>query len=347
MLYRSNVNTFLASGSGRKRRFFTYFKEAVFLAFPPGFCYTLCVMKHVFVINPAAGGGKAESGLIPLIKKEAGLLGGDYEIHRTIAAGETASYVRRKAASGGQIRFYACGGDGTVKDVAEGAIGFENAEVAVIPCGTGNDFVRNFTNTKYFLDLQRQIRGEAMPCDAIRAGEEYCVNMFNIGVDCDVAAEAASLKSRIGGSAAYIAGAFKVLSHARSYPMRFSIDGGEPQEGEFFLAAVANGHFCGGGFKSCPGASLSDGLMDVCIVRPVKGLTMFRLLAKYRTGTHLSDKDAEKYITYVRCRKFELQPLAEGVRVSKDGEVVPFAGAVFESVPGALRIVVPQGCEPI
>lgn len=302
-------------------------------------------MKHVFVVNPAAGSGAGLTDILPAIHKALTGFEDDYEIHRTLSEQETILYCRQKCAFEGDVRFYACGGDGTVNNVLQGIAGHANAQLAVVPCGTGNDFVRNFTNKENFLSIEKQINGSVMPIDVLKWQGGYALNMFNIGVDCDVVAEAAAMKSdKLKGTAAYLAAAFKVLRKGKTYRMAYRVDDGEEVEAELMLAAIANGHFCGGGFKSCPGAKLDDGYMDVSVVSPVRGLKLPILLAKYRAGTHLQDRDADKYIKYIHCKKFSLRAL-EPVRISVDGEVLDFPDTEFEIIPSWLKFVVPEGSE--
>lgn len=304
-------------------------------------------MKHVFVVNPAAGHGAALNKILPAIHKALTGFEDDYEIHRTLSTNETILYCRQKCSFEGRVRFYACGGDGTLNNVLTGIAGAPNAELAVVPCGTGNDFVRNFTNPDNFLDIKKQIEGPSLPVDVIKFGDRYSLNMLNIGVDCDVVAKAAEIKSdKIKGTAAYLLAAAKILPQGKTYRMAYSIDGRETEEKELMLAAIANGHFCGGGFKSCPKASLSDGFMDICIVKPVKGLALPVLLAKYRAGTHVGSSMAEKYVEYIHCKTFNLKAL-EPVKISCDGEVSDFDEADFEILTSAVKLVIPEGSTPI
>lgn len=301
-------------------------------------------MKHIFIMNPVAGSGTAEESLLPQIIDFAKTEELDYEIHRTLNKEEVGSYCRQRAEKGAPMRFYACGGDGTIRDVVNGIAGFENAELAVYPCGTGNDFVRNFTEHKNFLDIGKLVRGTPVSIDLIKTDKGYVANMANVGIDSEVVAEVAEMKKGIfKGSFAYLAGLVKVLSNMRSYRMVYEKDG-EKKEEEFLLACVGNGSYCGGGFMSCPEALLDDGEMDICLVRPVKGLALMRLLAKYRMGTHLMDKDADRYIIYFRAKHFSLESL-DPVRVSFDGELSKFTATEFEISPKALRFVVPEGSE--
>ncbi|MBO4861926.1 MAG: diacylglycerol kinase family lipid kinase, partial [Firmicutes bacterium] len=124
-------------------------------------------MKHIFILNPVAGNGYAEKNLLPRIIAFLKTTDLDYEIHRSLNKEEIGTYVKQRASVGDEVRFYAIGGDGTLCDVVNGAIGFKNAEVAVIPCGTGNDFVRNFTGRENFLDIGRQLSGKVVPIDVI------------------------------------------------------------------------------------------------------------------------------------------------------------------------------------
>ncbi len=303
-------------------------------------------MRHIFIINPAAGSAKGDTELRPELQTFLRGSGLDYEIHRTLNKEETGSYVRQRAAEGGEVRFYACGGDGTVCDVVNGMAGFENAQLAVYPCGTGNDFVRSFTNSSNFQDIRRLIEAEPVYCDLIKWNEHYALNMLNIGVDCDVAARASEIKGKpFSGSAAYLAAAAQILPHFSTYRISYEADGQKHEE-ELMLAAVANGHFCGGGFLSSPRSCLSDGMLNISIVRPVRGLRMLRMLAQYRQGKHLDHEDNLRYIQYFRCRELSIEPI-DPVRVCIDGEILPLEPMKISCLPCGIRLALPAGCREI
>ena len=302
-------------------------------------------MKHIFVVNPVSGNGQAVKKHLPELISYLKQTDLDYEIHRSLNKEEIGTYVKQRASLGDKVRFYAIGGDGTLCDVVNGAVGFENAEVGVIPCGTGNDFVRNFTNRENFRNFEKLINGTAMPIDLLKVGDAYSVNMLNIGADCEIVARAAQLKSK-NGSLSYIRGALEILPKGPRYRVIHSTESGEEIEEDMLLCAIANGHFCGGGFKSSPKAKLDDGLMDVAIARPVKGLRMMKLLLKYHNGTHVDDPTAADIITYMQVKSFRLKAL-DPVSVSIDGEVSPFTEAEVSVAQAAIKFVVPQGSEPI
>lgn len=338
-------------------------------------------MKHIFIINPAAGKGKAAKVFLPKIIEVSKMLGIDYEIHRTIAPDDARRFVKKRceaAVSGTEpgeiLRFYACGGDGTLNEVVNGAFGYENAEAAMIPAGTGNDFPRNFGDLKLFEDIERQITGEARPVDIIRCEAvpanpitgsvslsyeldsifesdpdpvvRYGVNMFNIGFDCNVVAKTAEIKSHpfVPGPLAYGLGVAIILVKKEGVDLEFCFDGGEVHRGAVMLAAIGNGAWCGGGFRGVPRATVDDGLIDVSIVENVSRRTFLSLIGKYRKGTHLEDPAAEKIITYRKCKKLTILPY-DTVKFCSDGEITTVGETTFEIVSGGIKFSVPQGCE--
>lgn len=142
-------------------------------------------MRHYFILNPAAGKGAALR-LIPAIREA--FQGEDFILHQSAAPGEATEYVRGECRlhQGEALRFYACGGDGTVNEVARGLLEAENAALGVVPCGSGNDLVKSFPG-RDFLDLWAQRAGETVPMDLMEFCGRTAVNLCNCGLDADVA----------------------------------------------------------------------------------------------------------------------------------------------------------------
>lgn len=332
-------------------------------------------MKHIFIMNPAAGKGKAGKVFLPKIIETAKRMGIDYEIHRTISPGDAQHFVKSRceARMGKEpediLRFYACGGDGTLNEVANGAYGQENIEVAMIPAGTGNDFPRSFGELKYFENIEGQILGEGKPVDIIRyetiipnhgfASEldsifesdpdpviRYGINMFNIGLDCNAADMMAKIKDYlfVPGPLAYGLGVGIVLGKKEGVNLEICLDNGEVFDGDIMLAAIGNGSYCGGGFNGVPRASVDDGLIDVSIVGNINRRTIITLLGKYRKGTHLEDPSTASFITYRKCKTLTIKPCG-AVKLCTDGEVSMVGEITFEIIPGGIKFSVPQGCE--
>ena len=312
-------------------------------------------MKYIFVINPAAGQGKARSYWLPQIQRLVKEKEIDYELHNTLSFQEGINYVRQRCESGEEIRFYGCGGDGTLNCLVNGAFGYPNASVGILPTGTGNDFVRSFTEPKAFQDLERQLDGESVALDVIRCtdeqGTKIALNMCNIGVDAAVAEVAGEMKKKplLSGPLAYGAAAVKVLAGQIGFPARVQIDEEEPYEQDFLFVAIGNGGYCGGGFHSTPLSKLDDGLMDVCLVDKITRRKIATVIMKYRAGTHLTDKACEPVVTYRQCKKLTLTPLLPDdehiERMVVDGEGSAFCETTFEVVPKSVNFIIPKDCE--
>lgn len=307
-------------------------------------------MKHIFLMNPAAGkGGRAVDKLLSEIDKVGKEKGYDYEIYKTRCAGDAENYVRQRCLEQSgklikdKIRFYAMGGDGTLNEAANGAAGCDFAEITVIPCGTGNDFVRNFPRPVDFLNIEKQFKGTSEKIDLIRYNERYAVNMINVGADCDVVIEAGKMKKKpfISGPAAYAAGALKVLSGKIGIKMSVNTETEDFWEDELILIAIANGKFCGGGFKGVPNASVNDGLIDVSLVKMIPKRKFLGLLPKYKKGTHLDSRKDAEFFKCLKCRNVSINP-EEMIEASVDGEIVKLGKTDFSIVHNAINFSIPE-----
>ena len=137
-------------------------------------------MRHVFILNPAAGKHHRALDLVPRIKAYFAAHPADYLLHETTAPGEATAFVRQCCAEGVPTRFYACGGDGTLIETAAGLRGCAHAELTAIPCGSANDYIRSFGDEEAFHDLPRLIGGTVREVDGIRCvvcSEPYSAEM--------------------------------------------------------------------------------------------------------------------------------------------------------------------------
>lgn len=310
-------------------------------------------MINYFFINPAAGQGKGIEKLIAKIKAAAQKLQLQYEIYLTTEPGDGEAAARRFAEklSGEEGRFYACGGDGTFNEVVNGAYGFDNIAVGCVPIGTGNDLVRSFPEAGDFLDIQEQLSGidaqvDLMQYHGIVDGREqtrYCVNMFNIGFDCNVVELAGRLKKKplISGSVAYLLAVLGMFIKKKGISLRLTEGEEVLLDGEVLLCAIANGNYCGGGLKTSPQSVINDGVFDLNIIKDVPRLTFLKLFPKYVKGVHLGLPGVEKIITVKKCTSLQLSPLAEEFFLCADGEIAVAKSVEFEMKPGALRFIVP------
>ena len=310
-------------------------------------------MKTVFILNPMAGKKKDISKIITSINETAKAINADVETYETKGVGDARDFVRSYCERNPQTRFIACGGDGTLNEVLNGTIGFCEAQVGVMPMGTGNDFCRNFENGEYFKDIARQIKGDTMKCDAIKYFsqtdegliEGYCANLFNIGFDCNVAELVAKFKRipLVTGSLAYLMSILVCFLKKETIGLKIELDGKKVYEGELLLNAVANGSYCGGGIYCSPDSSVNDGLMDVVTIKDITRMRFLKLLPKYLDGTYPQEKGIEEVISVGRCKKLVLTPLSGSMNIGVDGESIRVKKTEFEVVEGAYNFVLPEG----
>ena len=298
-------------------------------------------MKHIFILNPAAGKTEGKEKLEKAIReacKEA-----DYEIYTTKKPQDATEYVKTCCEKNPdqEMRFYACGGDGTLNEVAAGAYPYSNASVSVIPCGSGNDFVKAFGGAERFLDIPALMQAEAKPIDLIKANEHIAVNVLNFGFDTTVAKTIPKVKRKplIGGKNAYTTGIVTALLTAMRTKCSIVADGEELTDGCILLCTIGNGQYVGGSFRCAPRAIVDDGLLEVCMFRPINHIRFVQVLGPYTEGKHLDDPKVSKYLKYRRAK--EIVVTGKNLMFSLDGELVTADRLDIQVMKGALRFANP------
>lgn len=301
-------------------------------------------MKYCFILNPKAGEGGAEEKLRAQIEAlpEKDLC----SVYITSAPLDATSFVKETIASakGEPIRFIACGGDGTVNEVFTGAVGAENVSVSVYPCGSGNDFVKCFGGAERFLDAAALIHAPEQPLDALRVEDRYSFNVTNFGFDTTVAItiNREREKSGHGNKNAYTKGVVTALLTSMRNTCKVWADGEllNP-DGKALLCTVANGQYVGGSFKCAPRAKTDDGLIEVCLIKPISRLRFVKILTPYTNGEHLDRADMKDILCYRQAKKVTVEA-PEGFAYSLDGEIIYRNKFGIEIVPAALRLAVPE-----
>lgn len=304
-------------------------------------------MIYHFILNPKSGRSRKHRGLEKDIKDACKKRNLSYHIYYTTCPGDATEYVRSMVRiSSDRQRFICVGGDGSINEIVNSAPCNPNVEFGVIPSGSGNDFVRNFSNNNLFSDIDRQIDGDTVSLDLIKCNDIYGVNMINIGFDCAVVKEADRIKKikLFSPGISYILGVVVVLFKKFGTKMKLIYDDGEVIEKEFTLTAIGNGKFCGGGFKSAPIALLQDGLMDVCAINKVTRATFLSLVSSYKKGTYLDSEKARKIISYKQVPHFKME-FDTPIPICIDGEINGAKTVDFTVVKNAFNFVIPKGCE--
>ncbi len=312
-------------------------------------------VKHVFILNPAAGKSEGKADLRTQIEQACSARGVNFEIHMTGQPGDATSFVdalcTREPKT--QLHFYACGGDGTLSETVCGAYGHPNAAVGVIPVGTGNDFVRNFEGKQAFLDIDAQLDGQTQYVDLIRYNDRLCTNMINIGFDCEVVKMTSKLKKSklLPAGMGYIAGLVLTLVRKPGVKASISLDGAPAQKRNMLLTAVANGEWCGGGFHSSPLAHIKDGVLDVLMIKNISRVKFVSLVKQYKSGSYVHSPRARRVIDYVKVHTIRYTFDAPQ-SICVDGEVVEATELEISAARNALCLIVPRGatyapaCEP-
>ncbi len=296
-------------------------------------------MKHIFVINPAAGQGKSLDFIKPRIEEVCKKYSLDYEVHITEKQGEGIEYVKNRAASGEELRFYACGGDGTLYDIVNGAFGYKNAQVAVIPLGSGNDFIRLFGTKEEFLVLDDVVNGVPVELDVIKCDDEIAINQCSMGMYAEVCAMQSKIKKLplVTGEGAYYLGCFYAIIKKFKNRFTYKVDNEDEVTQDCLFCFCGNSRWYGGGFMAGPLALPDDGLLDFVIVKAnMSRLKLVSLLNKYKRGEHL-DWDVT---TFKRGKKLVLKS-EKPAAVNVDGETKYVTETTFEIVEKGITFVVP------
>lgn len=311
-------------------------------------------MKHIFIINPEAGPGKGIEKLIGNIAVTCKKEKVDYIIHKTRCREDSLNISRKIAESlkGEEGRFYACGGDGSLNDVLNGIVDFPNVSLGAVPIGTGNDTVRNFPEAGDFKSVMAQLRGNTVPVDVIKYEgiidgtfqSRYCINMFNIGLDCNVVEMATNIKNKafFKGHTAYLMSIVAVLIKKKGVSLEMIADGEQICNGEKMLCSIANGSYCGGGIYSSPQSSMNDGYFDINIVDDVSRSKFIRLFPHYKKGTHLEHEMAKDIFHTRKCRHLEIKPInSEELTFCTDGEIAVTKGLNMDLIEKKIKFVLP------
>ena len=299
-------------------------------------------LRHVFILNPKAG----KFDRTPALRREIEAIFADRdepcELAVTRYAGHAEQLARRCAADGVETTLYACGGDGTLGEVAQALPGNPQLILAPVPTGTGNDFVRSlWPDGKARFSLPALLSGQIVPLDLLMAGDRVCLNIASVGLDAAIAQNMVHFKRLplLRGETAYLLSLIRCFFTEMRYRYRFEIDGAPQPEGDILFAVAANGRYYGGGFMAAPLADWQDGLIDFIRIPALSRVRILPMIGSYRRGEHLQKYD---FIEWAQCRQLRIlsdRPVA----LNRDGEIAPAVNPVIEVLPAAARLLLPAG----
>ena len=295
--------------------------------------------RYVAIVNPRAGGGRCGK-LAPAALERLRAAGLALEVQETRSAGE-AAILANAAYAGGYRNFIAVGGDGTGFEIVNGlfpaAATQGRATLGFLPMGTGNSFLRDFTERGSDYAIEAILTRRRRPCDVLRlnhaGGALYYINTLNIGFAADVATLTNRHLKRLG-ELGYLVGVLVSLARLRRRPFPLSVDGERDDRRCLFLA-FSNSKYTGGKMMIAPQASIDSGAIEYVHWGPIGRLSLLRNLAALFDGSHIRHPLASRR-TATRI-EFDIET---PVDVVVDGEVLTLEVESLEVLSSALDVMV-------
>lgn len=311
------------------------------------------------IVNPASAQG-ATARRWPSLAHALATHFGPFNVASTSHAGEGRLIAEREAAAGRKF-IIACGGDGTIAEVANGILesGATDVELGILPSGTGGDFRRTLRIPSRASDAARVLRrGRTRTIDVGRVtylshlGTEE--SRFFLGVSsCGLSGKVIEqvkkerdgwlplLRSRMfGGKLSFAVATLQTTLASRNTQLLIQLDSRPERCLTVANFCVANARYFGGGMKIAPDAKLNDAAFDCIVIGDLSALDILANGYKLYAGTHLNMEQ----VYQAHARRITIRPAhtKEHVALEVDGELPGHLPATFEIFPGALRVRCPE-----
>ena len=293
----------------------------------------------VVIVNPSsASGGTGEAW--PQIASDLRSQFGSFQVLFTTHRGDAATLASEAARKGAKL-IIACGGDGTISEVANGILSSgKDAELGILPSGTGGDFRRTLEIPSRARDAARVLRtGRSMRIDVGRVSyteqngadaTRYFVGVASCGMSTKVI-------ERVKADEVSFASAL-LKTAMRNAPVRLVVQLDDSHERHLVVSnlCIANARYFGGGMKIAPDAKLTDGKLDVISIGDLSATKIFTSAPRIYTGSHLSMPE----VSHALARKITVRTAdrATEVALEVDGELPGRLPATFQIIPEALRV---------
>ena len=302
-------------------------------------------MKHLFIVNPVAGGKDRTEEVAAAAQAVLGPAGLEYEVYVTKAPMDAVDKIRADAAVCDDLRVFACGGDGTLNECVNGAALLPNVSVTCYPYGTGNDFIKVFGDEAErgrFRDLRQLVYGEIRKFDLIETCGRYSVNICSVGADARIGTDVhkySSIPVLGAGPMAYVTSL--VVNVFKGLNQHVKVRCGDFEyEGQSAIVTACNGQYYGGGFRPSVDARPDSRNLEFFIVKEVKLHEFVGLIGKYSKGNWREIPEDKLY--HVVGNHIEIET-PEPVVVNVDGEALYSDHINFTLVPAAVNFIVPKG----
>ena len=301
-------------------------------------------MRYVFIANPNAGAKNGFEKYRDRITSTCEKMGVPYKFMLTRSGSDLTDFARSEGETGDDVRIIVMGGDGGICGAANGIIGMRNVEFGIIPCGSGNDYVKTFGGAKGFEDIEHYLTAPSRYVDAIDTGHFASMNICSMGIDaiiCDRTNRMTRTKKLLGSGTYTLAVLISMLGKVYN-TLKITIDDNEVYEGEYMFSLAASGKYYGGGYMGAPMADPSDGLLDFVMIKRVSKLKRASLLGDYKSGRYPDSKKFDGLLTVRRGKKMKIESEKPAI-VNIDGECLKLSEVTFKVIPSALRLIVNDG----
>jgi YegS/Rv2252/BmrU family lipid kinase len=313
-------------------------------------------MLPLIIVNPKSASGATRDNW-PAIASDLRTHFGPFQVAFTKGPGDGIDLAKRSAIEGRKL-IIACGGDGTINEIANGILeSGEDAELGIIPSGTGGDFRRTLGVPTELREAARSLKeGKTKTIDVGRVtfqdhdGEtvsRYFLNVSSFGLAASIIERVKSSSSlnwlpldTIRGRASFALSTLQEVVGLDAINVRVKIDDGEEKPLTTVNFCIANARYFGGGMMIAPEAKINDGFLDVINIGDIKTAKIILNAYTLYRGTHLDLSEVKDTL----AKRIEARQLNDGdeVHIEIDGELLGKLPAVYEVVPNALRVRAPK-----
>lgn len=299
-------------------------------------------VRHLFIINPAAGKQETTAQLEGLLSQ----VSFPHKVVYTKGEGDAQRLTQEAAADPEPLRVYACGGDGTLNEVVNGAAGLEHVAVTNVPKGTGNDFLKIFgpDYRERFYNLEELARGPQRVFDLMDCNGKLGLDVVCAGVDARIAADVHRYKDLrfVSGMGAYVLSLVEnVFFKGINRPMTVKMGDISWDNRQTAILCICNGRYYGGGFMPVAEAMPDDGVLDMLLVRQVSLPTFLRLVGKYAKGLY---RNYPELILEHHGREVSFCA-QDPITVVVDGEVMVDTSFTVRLSEKKINFFFPVGCD--